>query len=386
MFCLLGLVSFAVDFGLLFHHKIDLQKVADAAAIAGAAELTSGNWSAAAQDSATQNGVTNGIKGAIVNASLGTTYHPNAVKVVVSQPEPTYFMKLFGYRTVTVGATAVAGQTSSRACLYALNLAPFKDDGITMNGTGDLCMGTTSVGGVCTPTCGIYDNSGLLTHGSSGAITATWIGVTGTYSGGDASPQPITGMTPVPDPMSYWTDPKGLYASCANDPHATSGAVTPGCYKGLTVSGTATLSGMYVVRGKLTVSVHNPIANGVTFYIDGTQGGSLGSLDGAVLTAPVLASSGACSNVGCNGILIWDTEVNSPAKPQQGISFGPINATLTGILYFPNASLKFHGDNTTILNSDIIASAYVFDGTVNINDYKVSPGQAPILISSTLME
>ncbi len=375
MVSLMGFVALATDIGVLFRDKVNLQKVADAAAIAGAAQLINGgNYTAAAKDSATLNGVTDGTNGT-VTVTLGTTYHPNALKVYVAQAERTFFMSLFGHGTVNVGATAVAGLTQGNGCLYALDLTPFKDEGMTMNGTGNLYA----------PQCGIYDNSGLLTHGVSGAIVAKFIAVAGSYSGSDATPPPITNTVPVPDPLAYWAAPPA-YGTCSADPKAKTGTVAVGCYKGLTVTGPATLApGLYIVQGSLNLS--GVVASGVTFYLDGTQGGSFGGADGSTLTAPITGSSGTCTHAGgCNGMLIWDTEVNSPDKPQQGIPFGPGNATLSGILYFPNASLKFHGNNTTTLNADIVASAYVFDGTVNINNYILSSGQSPLFLTPTLVE
>ena len=377
MICLMGFLGFATDVGMLLRYKVNLQKVADAAAIAGAAQLPSGgDYTAAAQASATQNGVTNGTNGT-VTVSRGTTYHPDAIKVYVSQPESTYLMSLFGYRTVTVAATAVAGLTSGNGCMYAMNTNPFKDQGITVNGTGDIGA----------PNCGIYDNSGLNMNGS-GSITAKFVALSGPYSPGNVTPAPLTNSVPVPDPLEYWSAPPA-YATCANDPQASKAGIVvqPGCYKGLTVTGPATLAaGLYVIQ-KNSLNLTNVTATGVTFYIDGDNKGTFGSLNGSNLTAPTTGTSGTCTqSAGCNGFLIWDTETKSPDKPQQGLDFGPGNATLTGILYFPNASLKFHGNGTTTLNASIVASAYVFDGTVNLNNYILGDGQSLIFLTPTIVE
>jgi len=374
LMCLVGFLALATDVGLLFRDKVNLQKVADAAAIAGAAELNSGNYSAAALASAAQNAITNGVNGTVTITS-GTTYHPNSVKVYVTQNEPNHFLELFGQPTTTVGASAVAGVTNGNACMYALDTNPFKGDGITMNGTCNLNI----------PHCAIYDNAGRNMNGNSGAITASFIGVVGSYSGTGASPTPVTGMVPVPDPMSYWSSPQNAYgaASCQDNPKQKNVTLGAGCYNGLTLNGTALNPGLYVIHGAL--DLNGVTGTGVTFYIDGTQGGSLGSTDGSNLTAPTLTSSGTCTAVaGCNGILIWDTEVKG--KAQQGISFGPHGSTLTGILYFPNASLKFHGDTTTTLNADIIATSYVFDGTINMNNYVLGSSQSPLFLTPTLLE
>jgi len=106
---LIGFVGLCVDAGLLLRAKTNLQKVADAAAVAGAAEYTSGNWSAAAQDSAAQNGINCAATGIICNVSIGTTAHPTAVSVYIAQPQQIYLASLFGYSTITVGAHAAAG-------------------------------------------------------------------------------------------------------------------------------------------------------------------------------------------------------------------------------------------------------------------------------------
>src|SRR5262249_19594802 len=151
---------------------------------------------------------------------------------------------------------------------YAMDLTPFKDEGITLNGTGNVNV----------PNCGVYDNSGLLTHGASGAITAKSIAVVGEYSGGAASPTPITGVVPVPDPMGYWSTPAPYGGACLSDPKLTTGKATPGCYKGLTVTSPAGLSaGLYIIQG--TLKLNGVTASGVTFYIDGANGGSFGSVD-----------------------------------------------------------------------------------------------------------
>ena len=374
LMCLMGFLALATDVGLLFRDKVNLQKIADAAAIAGAAELNSGNYVAAAQASAIQNGVTDGVNGTVTVTS-GTTYHPNSIKVYVTQNETNHFLELFGKPTTTVGASAVAGLTNGNACMYALDTDPFKGQGITMNGTGTLSI----------PNCAIYDNASLVMNGSSGSITASFIGVVGSYSGSGATPTPVTGMVPVPDPMSYWASPQNAYnaSSCADNPKKKNGTLGPGCYNGLTLTGTTLNPGLYVIHGTLDLS--NVTGTGVTFYIDGTKGGSLGSTDGSNLTAPVLTTSGTCTTgAGCNGILFWDTEVKG--KAQQGVAFGPHGSTLTGILYFPNASLKFHGDTTTTLNADIIATSYVFDGTINMNNYVLGSSQAPLLLTATLLE
>jgi hypothetical protein len=299
---------------------------------------------------------------------------------------------MFGYRTVPVGATAVAGVTDGPGCLYALDLTPDKSQGMTVDGTGSINA----------PNCAIIDNSGLVDNGTGSGgkgagITAQSIAVSGTFSGqGTVSPPPNTGALPSPDPLHYWTAPTtALTPACVADPKLSSGTVGPGCYNGLTLSGTVTMQpGLYIIqKGQFTANgsgagVSGINATGVTIFIDGSNGSkaSLGTMNNVTLSAPTTGTSGTCTSAGCNGMLIWDTEVNSPDKPQQGIAFGPTSSTLTGVLYFPNAGLKYNGNSTTILNSSIVASSYVFDGAMNINNYILSNGQDLLFQTPTILE
>ena len=57
---LLGFVGIATDLGSLFKDRRTIQTAADAAAIAGALNLSSGNWSSAAKAASGTNGFTDG--------------------------------------------------------------------------------------------------------------------------------------------------------------------------------------------------------------------------------------------------------------------------------------------------------------------------------------
>jgi len=82
MFSLLGFLGLATDVGVHYRARTNLQKVADAAAIAGAAEYAkSGSWLAAAKGSALQNGVDCTATGINCNITIGTSAHPSAVSV-----------------------------------------------------------------------------------------------------------------------------------------------------------------------------------------------------------------------------------------------------------------------------------------------------------------
>ena len=395
MTVLIGFVSLGVDVGMLLRAKTNLQKVADDAAIAGAAELLkSGNWNTAALTSATQNGITSGV-----TVSLGTTYHPGAVKVDVTQSQQTYLAALFGVQSATVTATAAAGLVNSgAACLYALNTSPKLNQGLVINGG--------SGNGIIMPNCGLYVNSGLVlnSNGSGGGatITAKYIGAVSWNHQGNPNPVPLTPIVPVNDPLAgYWPTP--TCSTVLSDPKLINGGqIQPGCYAGLTAGGSTSFApGLYVIRGNVNISVSSTNNTGVTFFVDSLNQGSLTCPQCAftgTFTAPPFGSGtstgtaipGTCSfSNGCNGLLLWDTEVTTNTGNQSSpVTIGTSNATttLTGIVYLPTAALTLSGGNSSTLDAAIVAASYTLNGNITINSYALGAGGATPFSSAALVE
>src|SRR5215469_9682420 len=153
---LAGFAGLAVDMGTLRYQKRLQQSAADAAALAGASELTYSGISTAAQSAATQNGFTDGssndvtqcdvsanatiaigttcvqVNHAPSNVTFGgntvTTNHngdSNYVEVLVAKVQPTFFMNIFGVSRESVLTKAVATNTGGGAaagggCIYTL--------------------------------------------------------------------------------------------------------------------------------------------------------------------------------------------------------------------------------------------------------------------------
>ena len=308
LIALIGCGAIATDVGLLWTFKRQMQQAADAAAIAGDREIYSGNASATeptnAQNAAladvTQNGFTNaqlwtqtqnrcvgsaGQTCVVVNAPPQSGSYANdhsAVEVIVSQPEPTFFLKIFNISSVTVTARAVARYSAAQGCLYAL-------DATAPNAV------VASGGSLFSTQCNIYvdsDNTqGLVSSGGS-SITAqnsTINVVASAYSGSGFSPTPITNASPVSDPFASMPAPtfsntcactnytvsKNQVACNGNTINATgtSATLNPGVYcGGITVSGngvSATFtSGTYILLGGgLNVKGGaNATGSGVMFY------------------------------------------------------------------------------------------------------------------------
>lgn len=107
MVVLLGFAALVLDAGLLFVDRTQLQKAADAAALAGAYDIGTGNSNSA--DAVTY-ALDNGVKtNEIVTNAAATSMAPNdSWMVTVQRSVPLTFAPVLGIKHSTVGATATA--------------------------------------------------------------------------------------------------------------------------------------------------------------------------------------------------------------------------------------------------------------------------------------
>jgi Flp pilus assembly protein TadG len=399
MAVLFGFVAFAVDVGMLLRAKRVMQTAADSGAIAAAAEYNNGDMVAAAQADAAQNGVTNGANGATVVVNNPPVYGsyagiPNAsnyVEVIVSQPQTTFFMSLFNRNSMTVAARAVATMLPAPNCVYTMDQTPGDGAGIFLsNGTHLLAQ-----------TCGVLDDATSTTDnpGTIGisalpgtSILAKSVGVVGsvnTYGDGSISPSPITGISPVNDPLSYLTPPTYDPSTCIGDPAISGGsgqsAGPPSggtiCYNGLTITtsgaGNTLMPGLYIINGPMTFYGTGTISGtGVTFYFPPGAGSFSIAPNNNItllLTAP---TSGPY-----NGILFYQNPQDS-----QPMSFTSNSSwSLSGIFYLPSAPLSMIGSGPSTFNASFVVgslslSSNVFNLTPYVSPYLTSPLSTPRLV------
>ena len=389
---LLGFVAFAVDVGMLLHEKRILQTAADSAAIAGAAQL--GNaaskpgggaahcntnndncWYYAALADALQNGVPNSAVTPHNPPTLGPNKASNAyVEVLISQSEPTFFMRLFNLANISVAARAVATTVPSPNCVYTLGST---GTDIDQTGSGDLTISN----------CSILDDSSdptaALKRTGSGSISAKSIGIVGSYSqtgSGSISPNPTTGITAVPDPLSL-TAPSYVASSCnAAFSHSGSSSVTipgpstPGgtiCYDGISNVGSGTITfpaGTYVINGNFSNAGSAGLSGtGVTFYLPpGSNSFSVSGSGTINLSAP---TTGMYS-----GILFYQDPGDIKTMSINGSSSGTFN----GIFYAPTAELDLTGSTGATFNTDLVVGSLKITGSVNMSDYAPLAGVSPL--------
>ena len=120
MIVLLGAVGFAIDGGQSYYYSSKIEISAGAAAMAGVVYMPSQFSSAQASPSgsqndaqdaaiaaAYQNGLQNGVGGVSVTSAV-VANHPNRLSVTVTKTFGTFFMQIFGIKTISVSRTAVA--------------------------------------------------------------------------------------------------------------------------------------------------------------------------------------------------------------------------------------------------------------------------------------
>jgi hypothetical protein len=438
---LLAMVGLAFDVGFLEMMNRTAQTAADAAAIAGAVNLPYGNMTINARAAATSNGFTNGTNGAsvVVNnpPSLGphsgscasTPANCNYVEVVVSQPEPTFFLRIVGApATSTVAARAVAYNTAGD-CVFALNSS--------MSGALTLGSGLISLTDINTPNCAIIvdsSNSNAIANGGLFSFVNVTTRQTAVVGGNGCgflctfTPPAVTGIAPESDPLAYLTPPAavactgalrtittsqtisgGVGASCYNYNITGSPTVTfnPGSYAAITINGTAHVtfnSGLYTLWGtgassqcfnsfstcSLGVSGVLSTINGtgVTFYF-GPSAGSVevsGFVNTMNLTPP---TTGLLPGTLGAGVLFYQDRANSHQACIGGCG-GSVSGIFNfvqvqGALYFPAAGIDFVGccqytpGNAYYTAYEIVVADHISLSWDYFNDdYSSLPGGSPV--------
>lgn len=346
--CLMA--GLGIDVGYLRYKKQQMQKAADAGALAAATVLLSYGTCDNCATAATHDIAANGFSGSTVTVtwpSQDPNYSgSNYVQVEVQQQQPFSFLNVGGFHPLTIGARAIGSAVGTASgCVYALD-----------TNAGDVGF-SVSLNGAFVATCGIYADANI----SSGGITnAATIGVVGTYSGSGFTPTPTTGIPAFHDPLSGVPQPTaGPCNMPAGTLHiTTSQTLQPGTYCGGIVidppSGSNILvtfepgtTGLYSLLGGLTVSGNGHatlVGSGITFFNTGNSSYPYGPINlsgypGFGYADPVLSSpiSGPLA-----GILICqdrNVAIGSPASTVDTTT----GEGYIGALYFPTTVLSYRG-------------------------------------------
>jgi Flp pilus assembly protein TadG len=403
MLAVLPCVGLAIDVGQFRFEQQQMQAAVDAAALAGAIEVSAcggtANCSAlqtAAQQALVENGFTGstlkkqcaspgtGLTFTVNNGpcSLGSTSgDPNYgntsyVEAVLSGPVNTFFANLVGIHTILITVRAEAYVAPS-FCLFTS----------TSNTTTSGPQGILLNGGTVSTNCGVIDDSGssgaLATNGGA-TFNSTKFSVHGGWNpnnGGAFSSTPVTGVAAVSDPLSYLTAPTA--GSCTSQTVAGTGSTTlnPGTFcSGFNLNSSTTVAlnpGTYIIEGGVNLGTGSTLTGtGVTLFFTGSGQLQMNSGSTAQLVAPTTGSLA--------GILIWEASSDSNAM----IINGNTSAKFQGAVYAPSAQLTVNSAANTAkytvldVNSLIINTGANF--TIN-SDYSTLPGGSPVKSGSAAL-
>ena len=398
MIVLLLMAGLGVDVGYLRYQKQQMQKAADAGALAGASALIyyrdgigEAQITAAAKSDSQANGFTDGDNGVMVTVNhppqtAGDPFLADSryVEVIVTQQRPTFFMRLLGFDQVNVSSRAVATSVGSGSgCFYSL----------ATTGADVFDVGP---GATVSSSCGILVGSAdpAAFHAGTGAnVTARSIGIVGDCTGcGGLSTQPTTGIAPFTDPLANVPSPS-IPPGCSGGRNYSNGGLnanlSAGNYCGgiSLTGGTVTLGPgtYYLIGGGMNVTGGTSLTGtGVTFYNTSGQCYPYGPI--TVTNSSGNTNLSAPTDGNLAGILMFqDRLVGSGSNPNViNASSGQI---YTGALYFPTTALQYHGSQIVNPYELLIAWRLQLSGFVNVtSNYQSLPAGGSPVQNATLVE
>ena len=193
--CCSVFAAFAVDFGLAYNSKAELQNTADAAALAGAQKLPN---SSDAISTAKDYAALNGVPTSETSVTIPYDGSPEKLEVVCSETVNCLFAQVFGISENTISARAVAQKTSGSGgnfnyLIYSGNTYPGgfsvrRQNILTMTGSNHNIYGD------------VHSNYEIDISGSSTTITGACEAVGDIDYGSNNVTNPVTGASFVPMP------------------------------------------------------------------------------------------------------------------------------------------------------------------------------------------
>jgi hypothetical protein len=414
---LVGFVALATDVGLLWNERRQMQTATDAAAVAGATALRNGTAIAsAANNVASLNGFTNGVKSATITVNKPPLTGPYAgnssyVEVIIAQAEPTYFLRALGYASMNVKTRAVSGAMNAAGCIYTLDPTAAKafsaSNGVNISSSCGIMVNSNSsdafdvVGGATVKTTGVgivgaasVNNGGSVQNMSGGALT------------------PTQNVAPVADPLAHINAPSvgsctytygpqtqlNSYTATQSPPNSGKYVVNPGVYcGGINASNGTSVTfnaGTYIMAGGgLVLNNGGGTATGsnVTFYLTtgakASYSGTNSAYAGVTIANGVTVNFSAPTTGGVNSLegILFFQDASIPAGSAASYFAGGANMTLGGALYFPTTQLNY-SNGISAAYTILVADSIIFTGGATMNNNYTSLADGSPIQSSSLYE
>jgi Flp pilus assembly protein TadG len=366
---IIGVLALGMDGGRIMEERRRAQATADAAALAGAAQLyqayatyqgldSNGAAQAAALQAAAANGYSNDGVSSIVTVNVppqagAFSGQAGYIEVLVQRNLPGTFAATFTGSPLTVKARAVAiGQMDT---IGIIALAPSGGDAVHNGGNASLALLNGS----------IYVNStdnSALHQDSNGVLTASSFQVVGgvSYGNGLMVGTVNKGVPPAPDPLATLPAPSSssytVQSFSQYNPSSGVSTIQPGIYQGgINLGGSAVVTmnpGVYILDGGgLTISGQAKLTGiGVMIYNTSITKGAgpinINANTGALVLAP--PTSGAYQGIS----IFQDRSLNQNINMQ-----GNATVSITGVIYAPLAQISVTGNATA--GVDVMGGALV---------------------------
>ena len=357
--------------------KRQLQRAADSAAMAGVYSIVQMEGAKdGVQDAVTRDleinshvGITT-TKDVTSSPSVGAyTSDPYAVRVALSVQKSLSFSSLFlsAAPTISVSATATV-VPSGKYCVVSLEDTP--TTGINATGSTYLNLG-----------CGMITNStsmnAAVATGSSTVIASPIAAVGGI----PASNNWGTGTTLQPftiaqeDPFDDVNPPPMSSACNANKNIANnqSETIAGGCFRSLSIAGTAILSGEIILDGGgFTVGTQaNVTCNGCTIILTNSNPSPTATIGNFEIVGSPTMNWTAPTSGPYKGLLVYQDRraVDGTSNNLQNKLRGSSSSYFEGAFYFPKQELEFTGEsgmNTNCLQ--LVGRRIKFSGNSSINN------------------
>jgi hypothetical protein len=380
----MGVAAIALDGGLMLDQRRRLQVAADAAALAAATDLYAnylsnngidgGTAKASALTTAAAQGYNNDGTSNIVTVNIPPTSGDHIgqagyAEVIIQVNQNRFFSTFFGSGAVALKARAVARGQWTPLNSAVLLLDPRVSGALTAMSSGTMNV----VGGPVTVDSN--DPQAVMVSGG-GTLSASEFDITGSpgTSGSGISGIVKTGVTPTPDPMTYFytpifniPNPGGMPLQSSSTKTISSGSVTlsPGLYiGGIKITGSANvtmLPGIYFLQGGgfSYTGTGNLFASAVMLL-----NAPLAATDVITITGTGTVTMSPLSTGLFQGFLIFQDPYS--VLPITIAGYGKTN--ILGTIYGAHATLNVVGNGTAnIIGSQYVVYRLALSGTGNLS-------------------
>ncbi len=351
---LCGVAGLAIDVSSWQTTQKSMQGAADMAALSAEIANDAGNGDSVTTEGkgiAAAMGYVDGANNVTVSVnqpptSGNNTGNPNAIEVIISQPQLRFLSRMFMASNPTVGARAVATPGAGNACVIALDTGnPPNDTGIVGAGNGGL---NVSGGGTMSLTkCDVWvnaTNTSSIDITGGGTFKADYITTDGGTSGTiTANDQLTKNHSPaIGDPYASTRSIPTWSTSGCDSTTNVSGSVSNSTgvkvyCAGITIANPATFAaGVYIITGtmKATSTIN---ATGVTFILSSKSSADIGTF--TMLSGTTLNVSAPTTGTTA-GIAFW-ADKNLPHEADN-FAAGSVS-NITGAIYLPSHLVNYSG-------------------------------------------